>query len=235
VLSGCEAVLTTSDWTRDWLLGSYPLDPARLHVARPGADAAAVAAGTSSGHELLCVAAVTPTKGHDVLVEALATLDGLDWRCVCVGDLDRDPGYVAKVRDLALERGIADRVQLVGPRTVDELAVSYSHSDVLVHATHVESYGMVLTEALAHGLPVIASRAGGLPEAMGELSGGRRPGLLVPPDDPHALGAALRGWLTDAALRDRLRNDAQERRSSLTDWATTTREVAHVLTEVSSA
>jgi glycosyltransferase involved in cell wall biosynthesis len=232
VLSSCAAVLTTSEWTRGWLLDSYPLDGAQVHVAPPGTDAADLAPGTSSGGDLLCVAAVTPNKGHDVLVEALATLDGLDWRCLCVGPLDRDAGYVMKVRDLALDRGIADRVQLVGPHADVELDASYASADALVLATQVETYGMVVTEALAHGLPVIATCAGGLPEALGELPDGRKPGMLVPPGDPDALAKALRRWLTYDDLRRELRDAARVRSTSLTEWRTTTQKVADVLAEV---
>ena len=88
---------------------------------------------------------------------------------------------------------------------------------------------MVVTEALARGLPVVASEVGGVPEALGHGADGTRPGLLVPPDDPAALGDALRSWLEDADLRRRLRRAARERRASLRAWSTTTSEVADVL------
>ena len=234
VVSSAAAVVTTSEWTRRWLLDHYPLSAGRVHVARPGTDAADPAPGTSSGGELLCVAAVTPTKGHDLLVEALAQLRDLGWRCVCVGDLTRDAGFVKQVRGSARDLDIADRVHLVGPRAHDELDASYATADALVLATRVESYGMVVTEALARGLPVVATCAGGVPEALGELPGGRRPGLLVPPDDPDALAVALRRWLVDDELRRGLRDAARARRASMTGWATTTRLVAGALTEAAA-
>jgi glycosyltransferase involved in cell wall biosynthesis len=92
---------------------------------------------------------------------------------------------------------------------------------------------MVVTEALARGLPVIAAETGGLPDALGHGADGIRPGLLVPLEDPRALGAALRAWLCDAALRARLRRAARERRRSLRPWSTTASAIAAVLTEVS--
>jgi glycosyltransferase involved in cell wall biosynthesis len=88
---------------------------------------------------------------------------------------------------------------------------------------------MVVIEALARGLPVIASDVGGLPEALGHGADGSRPGLLVPPGDPAALAAALRAWLLDAELRERLRRAARERRESLFGWSTTTSALADVL------
>ena len=99
-------------------------------------------------------------------------------------------------------------------------------------ASHAETYGMVVTEALARGLPVLATDVGGVTEALGHGDDGTRPGLLVPPGDPAALGAALRRWLDDAELRGRLRRAARERRASLRGWADTTSDVAGVLTEV---
>ena len=99
-------------------------------------------------------------------------------------------------------------------------------------ASHAETYGMVVTEALARGVPVLATDVGGVSEALGHGEDGTRPGLLVPPGDPAALGAALRTWLGDAALRERLRRAARERRASLRPWAATTRDLAAVLAAV---
>ena len=105
---------------------------------------------------------------------------------------------------------------------------------MLVLASHAETYGMVVTEALARGLPVIATAVGGLPEALGQTRDGRRPGLLVPPGDSGALAAALRRWLTDAELRQGLRAAARERRSTLSGWDVTSRRIAHVLTQAAA-
>ena len=125
--------------------------------------------------------------------------------------------------------GLGDRVRFVGPRTGAELDRAYAAADLLVLASHAETYGMVVTEALARGLPVIASEVGGVTEALGHGHDGTRPGLLVPPGDPAALGAALRAWLGDAGLRGRLRRAARERRASLRGWPATTSVVAGVL------
>jgi glycosyltransferase involved in cell wall biosynthesis len=90
---------------------------------------------------------------------------------------------------------------------------------------------MVVTEALARGLPVVAAEVGGVPEALGHGADGTRPGLLVPPEDPAALRDALRSWIEDADLRRRLRRAARERRASLSGWPTTVSLVADVLVE----
>ncbi len=120
-----------------------------------------------------------------------------------------------------------------GPRTGADLDRSYAAADLLVLASRAETYGMVVTEALARGLPVVAADVGGVTEALGHGADGTRPGLLVPPEDPAALGAALRAWLGDAELRGRLRRAARERRESLPGWSTTASVIAGVLAEAS--
>jgi glycosyltransferase involved in cell wall biosynthesis len=225
VFAAAAAVVTTSEWARRRLGELYALPADRVHVAEPGVDAADLAPGTTAGDALLCVAAVTPDKGHDVLLDGLATATDLCWRCSCVGSLDRDPEFADTVR----RRGLDGRVRFAGPRTGRELAREYAGADLLVLASRAETYGMVVTEALARGLPVLASQVGGVPEALGRGDDGTPPGLLVPPGDPTALAAALRSWLGDADLRRRLRRAARERRATLRGWPATTSVVAGVL------
>jgi glycosyltransferase involved in cell wall biosynthesis len=229
VLSAATAVVTTSAWSRRRLLELYALPPERVHVAEPGADPAELARGTPAGEELLCVAEVTAHKGQDVLLDALATIADLPWRCACVGGLDRDPAFAERVRGHAL----GDRVSFPGPRIGRELDRSYAGADLLVLASRAEAYGMVVVEALARGLPVVATAVGGVAEALGHGADGARPGLVVAPDDPAALGAALRSWLGDADLRARLRRAARERRESLPRWSATTSVVDGVLARAS--
>ena len=195
----------------------------------PASIAADLAPGTETAGALLSVAAVIPGKGHDVLLDALAAMTGLHWDCRCVGSLDRDPAFAEGLRRLAREGGLDGRVRFPGPQTEADLARSYAAADLLVLASRAETYGMVVTEALARGLPVVAAEVGGVPEALGHGADGTRPGLLVPPGDPAALGAALRAWLGDAELRRRLRRAARERRASLSRWSATTSVLSGVL------
>ena len=228
VLAAVRAVVTSSSWTRRLLLDAYELSPRDVHVALPGVDEAPAASGTSSGGSLLCVAAVTPAKGHLDLVAALSLVADLSWTCVVVGALTLDPRHVAEVRERVADAGLADRVQLAGPLTGAALEQAYAAADLLVLPSLAETYGMVVTEALAHALPVVASSVGGVPEALGDTDDGR-PGLLVPPGDPEALAAALRSWLSDAALRADLRDRALQRRRKLPGWDRTAGLVSAVL------
>lgn len=228
-LSAAASVVTTSAWARRVLLQLYSLPSDRVHVAEPGVERAELAPGTATAGALLSVAAVIPGKGHDVLLDALAPLTGLCWQCLCVGSLERDPIFVERLHRRLAAGKMDERVRFSGPQAEAELAVSYGAADVLVLPSRAETYGMVVAEALARGLPVVAADVGGVPEALGHGADGTRPGVLVPPDDPAALRGALRAWLSDADLRLRLRRAARERRESLAGWSTTTSAVAEVL------
>ncbi len=216
-LAAARRIITTSEWTKTQLLRGYPRE--RLHVARPGVDPAPVAHGADNA--LLSVGTVSPHKGHDLLVEALASLGDLSWTCTCVGSLDRDPEFVARLRK--------EPVTLTGPLSRADLDAEYQKAGLLVFPTRGETYGMVVTEALARGIPVLAAQVGGVPEALGYAPDGTRPGLLVPPGDPAALARALRRWLTEPALREALRRSARARRTTLSRWSDTARITAEVL------
>jgi glycosyltransferase involved in cell wall biosynthesis len=168
------------------------------------------------------VAAVTPRKGQDVLIEALSAVEDLDWHCVCAGSLDRAPAYAGQVRGHA-------RVDFPGPLAGTALAHAYAKADLLILPSRAETYGMVVTEALARGIPVLATQVDGVPEALGRAPDGSLPGVLVPPGDAAPLAAALRDWLTSADLRERLRAAARARRGTLPDWSGTIRRLSEVL------
>jgi glycosyltransferase involved in cell wall biosynthesis len=108
----------------------------------------------------------------------------------------------------------------------------YAEADLLVLPSWGETYPLVVGEALAHGVPVLATAVGGVPEALGHARDGRRPGILVPPGDAPALADALRRWLEDPALRSQLRRSARSRRATLQRWGSTARVFDAVLTRV---
>lgn len=225
VLSAAGFVITTSHWGCNRAIERHGLSPTRVHVATPGADVARPVRGTPDGGALLCVAAVAAHKGQDVLLHALATLTDASWRVMFVGSLDRDPEYVNQLRQQTQAYGIADRVTFTGALGGAALIAAYTEADILVHPSRGEMYGLVITEALAHALPVIASDLGGVREALGCIDAG----LLVPPDDAPALATALRTWLSSSELRATLRCAATERRATLPTWADTARAVTAVM------
>jgi glycosyltransferase involved in cell wall biosynthesis len=229
VLRAVTGVVVTSEWTRQQVLTRYAIPAHRVHVARPGADQVAAPAQPVRGH-LICVGVLGRHKGQDLLVEALADLAERDWDCVLAGSLDRDPDFVEQLRTRITRLGYGHRIRLTGVLTGAALSHEYSTADLLVAPSRSETYGMTVTEALAHGLPVIAAAVGGLPEALGSTADGTRPGQLVPPGDPAALAAALGDWLGDERHRHRLRAAARQRRSTLRGWEQTAQEIANALT-----
>ncbi len=231
-LHAASAVVATSPWAARRLVTHHGLGAERVHVATPGADPAPLAPGTDGATHLLCVGSVTPTKGQDLLVEALAAIADtadLSLRCDLVGPLRRDSAYAAALRCAIERHGLGERVQLGGPRTGAQLATAYAAADLLVLPSRAESYGMVVTEALARGIPVLAAAVGGVPETLGHDPDASVPGILVPPDDVTALAAALRRWLGEPALREGLRRAARARRGTLDGWEVTARCLAGVL------
>jgi glycosyltransferase involved in cell wall biosynthesis len=229
VLRAAIGVVVTSEWTRQQVLTRYEIPAGRVHVAQPGADRVAAPPRPARGR-LICVGTLGRHKGQDLLVEALAELGDLDWHCVLAGPLDRDPDFVGQLQTRITRLGYGHRVRLTGVLTGEVLSRAYTTADLLVAPSRSETYGMAVTEALAHGLPVIAAAVGGLPEALGSAADGTRPGQLIPSGDPAALAAAIRNWLGDERLRDGLRAAAGKRRSNLRRWEQTTQEIANALT-----
>ena len=198
-------------------LREYGVPAERIVLIEPGTDVAPLAARRRSASRpprLLCVATVQPGKGHEQLIEALAPLTSLPWRLTCVGSLTRSPEYVARLRARVRELGLAGRVELVGEVRRAALERHYRRCDLFVLATRFESYGMAVAEALAHGLPVVSTRTGAIPDLVG-----RRAGRLVAPGNVAALGAALAAALRDAALLRRWAQGAAAARRRLPRWS----------------
>ncbi|MFT7840970.1 glycosyltransferase family 4 protein [Saccharothrix sp. BKS2] len=203
-LRSADAVVATSPAAAARIAAHHGLRG--VHVVVPGVDPAPPAVGTDGSSRLLCVASLTPRKGHDVLLAALRGVDA-PWTCAFVG-----PGEPPA--------GLDDRVEVTGPLTGAALADRYARADLFVLASRAETYGMVVTEALSRGLPVIASA---VPDALG---GG---GLLLPPGDVGAFTRALRRWFADDRWRADLRALARARRAELSTWDSTARDLAVVL------
>jgi glycosyltransferase involved in cell wall biosynthesis len=195
-LAAARRVVVTSAPTAA-TLADYGVEPSRCVVIEPGTDPAPPARGSGAATPvLLTVATLTPRKGHALLVEALAGLGDRAWRLECVGSEQRDPATAAALRAQVAALGLADRVTLYGEAGPEALAAAYDRADLFVWPSLYEGYGMALAEALAHALPVVATRVGAAAALVGDDAG-----LLVPPGDIAALRAALARWLDEPALR----------------------------------
>jgi glycosyltransferase involved in cell wall biosynthesis len=205
-------------------LADYGVSADRITVVEPGTDPAPLARGSAIDHEpsaishqpsevaLLCVATLTPRKGYELLLTALAAIPQRNWRLTCAGSLDRDPATVDRVRALLRDNGLQDRVELAGDMDASELAVQYDRADLFVLPTLYEGYGMAVAEALARGLPVISTATGAIENLV------RDAGIVVPPGDLPALTDALSRVVGDANLRSRLAANARQVRERLPTW-----------------
>lgn len=204
--------------------------PECIAVVEPGTDPVAIRAATArSGPprplRLLCVATLTARKGHSLLLQALAGLMHLDWSLHSVGSATRDPVTAAGLHALAAPLG--ERVFWHGELDASALQAQYAAADVFVLASLHEGYGMVVTEALAHGLPVVASNAGALAQTVPAQAG-----LQVPAGEVAPLQAALSRVVSDAALRERLAAGARTAARQLPSWAVQAARFATALEEV---
>lgn len=226
-LSHVRHVVVTSRATAADLAG-YEVANDRIDVVEPGTEPAPLA-NRSAGPpvRLLCIATLTPRKGHADLIAALGHLTDFDWVLDCYGSLDRDRACADHVRHEIGRLKLTDRVTLHGERSQQDLADAYANADLMVLPSFHEGYGMALAEALARGVPVVSTTAGAIPDTVPPDAG-----LLVPPGDSDALEAALRRVLCDPALRDRLAAGAARARRELPTWATQAARFADILERI---
>lgn len=222
-LRAATAVITTSRWSADYVERRHRLTG--VAVARPGAERAHVSTG-SAPPLLVHLAALLPHKDQLGVVAALSRVTDLAWRARLVGSVHRDGAYASAVREAVRAAGLDDRVEVPG---VLSREAAWDGADLALLPSRVESYGMVVTEALARGIPAIVSEGTGSAEALGVGTDGRRPGAVVPAADPAALAGVLRRWLTDAPQRDAWRAAALSRRATLEGWDMTARSVRTAL------
>jgi glycosyltransferase involved in cell wall biosynthesis len=181
---------------------------------RPGADAL----------NLLCVATLTPRKGYDVLLDALASVAFDNWTLRCAGSADRDEQTTARVRARLADPRLGNRVELVGDLAPDALGAEYDRADVFVLATLYEGYGMAVAEALARGLPVVSTATGAIADLVGADAG-----VVVAPGNRAAFAEALMRVLGDRDFRARLAAGARCVRDRLPTWDDAAARMADVL------
>lgn len=215
-------VIVTSRRTVD-ALADYGVHAARVTVVEPGTDAAPLARGSGDDAvQLLCVASLSPRKGHAILFRALSRLRDHAWRLVCVGG-ERDAAHVALLRELLAKAQIADRVDMVGEADGDHVGGYYDRSDVFVLPTWYEGYGMVVAEALARGLPVISTPTGAIADLVTAGNG-----MLVTAGDVDGWVDAL-SQVFDPRVRRQLAAGARATRHGLRNWTTVSAEWAAAL------
>ena len=223
-LQSVRRVIVTSPHTAA-RLADFDVEPERISVATPGVDETALAKGSGGpGLALLCAASLIPRKGHTVLIDALSRLADRPWHLTCAGSLTRDPVTADSVRAQCERQGLSSRVSFPGEVKGGELDRLYRGTDLFVLASFHEGYGMVLTEALARGLPIVAPSAGAIPDTLPDGTT-----LLVPPGDATALAEALGRLMDDEAALAALAHRARAARADLPRWDQTVTRFAAAL------
>lgn len=222
MVAAASAIVVPSEWAASQVATRYGRRDAV--VAPPGVEPAGVAPGSADGAppKLLWLARLSEGKDPMTFVEALAHVRDLDWTASLVGPATDDT-ITGRVRTLIDSAGLGDRVALCGARVGPALDATWARTDLLVHTSRAETYGMVVAEALAHAIPSIVTARTGAVEAQHGV------GASFAPGDTDALVAILRTWLTDPVMRGQWRRQAIEQRSLLAAWSDTARTVAAVL------
>jgi glycosyltransferase involved in cell wall biosynthesis len=231
-LACARHVITTSRSTAELLVADYAVPPERLSIVRPGTDRMAVAQPRAGGPvvELLAVGSVVPRKGYDILVAALAKIPDLSWRLIIAGDRERSCETAQRLDAEIARLGLAGRVTFVGAVVTPQLMRLYAAADLFVLASRFEGYGMAYAEAIAHGVPVVGTRAGAVPDTVPAGAG-----VLVPPDDVEALAAVLRRLIESPAEHELLAAGARAAAATFPSWHESARLFACVLEHVAAA
>ncbi len=212
-LEAASLIIVTSHFTRLRLI-ELGVPDAKIKVIEPGVDPHPVAHGSRSEiPNLLCVASYTRRKGHLVLFDALEQCLDLDWQLIAIGAEGLDPEHETEVKKRAA--WFEDRVEVRGPAPREVIDELLGATDIFVLPSLYEGYGMVLSEALAAGLPIVSTTGGAIPFTVPEAAS-----LLVAPGNAAALKDALRQILSNPELREELRRGALDVRADQASWET---------------
>ena len=191
------------------LLLSDGVEEDRLHLIPPGVNPSLFVGPFEDPFSgvgkprVLFVGRLTPQKGVGTLVAAVGLLKDPSARVLLVGDGPERPALERQAERI----GVGDRLHFVGFLAHERLPAMFSHADLLVLPSLYEELGTVLLEAMQAGLPIVASKTGGVPDVIEDGVNG----LLVPPADPGALARAIDRLLADSGLARRLSEGAQGR------------------------
>jgi glycosyltransferase involved in cell wall biosynthesis len=217
-------VVVTSAFTAERLATEFGVQRERVAIVMPGTDDAPRSTGSQGGGcAILSVGALAPSKGHDVLLRALALLPDLTWRLTIVGGAP-DRTYARSLAAQAEEHGLADAVTFAGELTGAALEALWQRADLFALATRLEGFGMAIAEALKRGVAVAITGGGAAGALVTPESG-----VVAPVDDAPALSRAMRRMIFDTDLRARMREAAFAAGQRLPDWPTQVRAFAAVL------
>ena len=157
---------------------------------------------------LFVPARVIPRKGVDILLQAFALIaaDFPQASLYIAGETSSFSDFVRRCQHIVQTHGLSQRVHFLGPLKPPDLMTEYARASMVILPARQETAPVVIEEALAAGCPVIATRVGGIPWMVAH----ERTGLLVPPEDPSALAAALARALSDERALKTWRQNAKQ-------------------------
>ncbi|RZH68283.1 glycosyltransferase family 1 protein [Natrinema altunense] len=218
VVQDLPHVLTVSESAKHRTVTDFGADPESIRVVHNGIDTdlfEPVDRSRDRPRVMTTVSADVPLKGARYLLEAFAAVrEEIDAELVVVGEFDEGGDCDRLVSDL----GIADAIETHSEISYERMVELYGTADIAVVPSIYEGFGLPAGEALACGVPVVATTGGGLPEVVGDA------GVLVDPGDADALADAIRGLLTDGERRRRLGERGRARIVSEFDWERAARE-----------
>jgi glycosyltransferase involved in cell wall biosynthesis len=223
-------VIVTSQTTAEILVELEFAPPPQVTVAMPGIVHGKRAESQGGVFQIVSVGTIVPRKGYDILVAALATLKDESWHCTIVGGLDRDARCTEALKAQVANEGLADRITFAGVLDTPDVSTLLSRSDVFALPSRYEGYGMAFAEAMAHGLPVLATNAPAIPGTVPEGAG-----ILVAPENTTAFADALRKLMHDAELRRQMADVGWAHAQGLPDWKDTAGIIAGVIRGVCPA
>ena len=224
-------VIANSPATARDLNRHYGVHLDKIEVVLPGTDRIHALAAKIQGNSgrlnevrLLSVGSIIPRKGFHHLIEALAPLADLPWTLSIAGDTTRHPSAYADLMADINRFHLKGRVKVLGAVSNEELESLYSQADVFVLASLFEGYGMVYAEAMAYGLPIIATKGGAIADTVPPEAG-----LLLTPGDVPGLSHAILTLINDPFYRARLASGALYAAAQQPTWEQAVQRFASAL------
>lgn len=231
-LAHARQVVTTSAATADTLVREFAVPQERIGIIEPALSLpphepalnTTAEPGARPCIRLLAVGSLIRRKDYPTLLAALARMTDLDWHLDIAGSRDADPDHAEEIVRQIEELGLGERITVHGALPEDAVASLYRTADIFVLTTLYEGYGMAFAEAMAHGLPVIATGEGAVATTVPASAG-----LVLPAGAVEAVADALRRLIADPGQRQALAEGARKHALSLPTWPDQARAFAHLL------
>ncbi|HEX2933974.1 MAG TPA: glycosyltransferase family 4 protein [Bacteroidales bacterium] len=208
--------IVSSLYTQETLI-NLGIDENKINLVTPGIDDVPQKKNyPERPSKLLSIANMCRSKDHSLLVRALTALKDKDWELHCYGNLDWDRNYLADFQALIRKNNLQKKILVHGTISGKELSDAYLEADLFVHPSDFETYGMAMVEALAHGLPVVASTGGGIQKTIPS-----KMAQFFKPSDVYGLQSILEELFENPVIYKRLYTQALTYKQTAQTWSQT--------------